>query len=202
MELTLGSYYVTEELVRFLRAIRLRRHKNMKRDNALFSFYAGTGVRATEGLRVRVGDLRMGAGTKEDPCLVRVRRLKKRGQEVVSDVFFSSAVRYALMTYLRSLPEECKMPDSPLFPMTRQGLWSLAKYYANQSGVEKRCAIHAFRHTRAVMLYQETRDVAFVMHQLGHARIETTMIYVHVVDGMTKAAAVDLPDLGLPPMVD
>lgn len=194
MPLTRENYYTSSEMALYLRTIRQRPHKHMERDNALFSFLMGTGVRATECLRTTIGDLSLGAGTQEDPCSVKVMRLKKKAP-TPAEVFFSTGVRNALQAYLRKLPTECRNDDAVLFPVTRQGLWSLARYYMRRAGLSKRSAVHACRHTRAIELYSKTRDLAFVASQLGHSKIETTMIYVHIVDGMSKAAQVELPGL-------
>lgn len=199
MGLNRDKYLSRDELRRFLYAIRTRPHKNAKRDYALFAVYSGTGVRATEGIRLLVPDIVIGGGTPDDPSLIRVRRLKKKGRIVIEDVTMGASVRLAVQAYLRSLPVEEKAPTSRLFPMTRQNVWSLAKRYAKIAGLNPKYAVHTFRHTRAVLLYEDTKDVALVQHELGHSKIDTTMIYVHVVDGARRAAASDIGDLGLPP---
>jgi integrase len=200
MALTRDKYLNREELKRFLYSVRTRPHKNSKRDYALFAVYAGTGVRATEGLRLRVSDAVLGSGAAGDTALLRVTRLKKKGaRPVVEDVSVPPSVRLALLAYIRSLPPEDRQAHSLLFPMTRQNVWGLAKHYARLAGLNPKFAVHTFRHTRAVLLYEDTKDVALVQRELGHARLDTTMIYVHVVDGARRAAASDVGDLGLPP---
>ena len=41
--------------------------------------------------------------------------------------------------------------------------------------------LYDFRHHYATMLYQRTKDILYVKEQLGHKRIETTLIYTHLI---------------------
>jgi integrase/recombinase XerD len=44
----------------------------------------------------------------------------------------------------------------------------------------KSIRLYDLRHYYATMLYVKTRDILFVMRQLGHKRIETTLIYTQL----------------------
>lgn len=41
--------------------------------------------------------------------------------------------------------------------------------------------LYDFRHYFAAMLYHKTKDILYVKEQLGHKRIETTLIYTHLI---------------------
>ena len=41
--------------------------------------------------------------------------------------------------------------------------------------------LYDFRHYYATMLYQKTKDILYVKEQLGHKRLETTLIYTHLI---------------------
>ena len=41
--------------------------------------------------------------------------------------------------------------------------------------------LYDFRHYYATMLYHKTKDILYVKEQLGHKRIETTLIYTHLI---------------------
>jgi integrase len=41
--------------------------------------------------------------------------------------------------------------------------------------------LYDFRHYFATMLYHKTKDILYVKEQLGHKRIETTLIYTHLI---------------------
>lgn len=48
--------------------------------------------------------------------------------------------------------------------------------------LEKKVTQHALRHTFAKKLYRMTNDLRKVQKTLGHSSIQTTMIYIHLVD--------------------
>lgn len=41
--------------------------------------------------------------------------------------------------------------------------------------------LYDFRHYFATMLYQRTKDILYVKEQMGHKRIENTLIYTHLI---------------------
>jgi integrase len=45
-----------------------------------------------------------------------------------------------------------------------------------------RVSMYSFRHYFATMLYHKTKDILLVKQQLGHKRIENTLIYTHLVN--------------------
>ncbi len=49
-------------------------------------------------------------------------------------------------------------------------------------GVNKRVTCHTFRHTFATQLLKTGTDIRTIQKLLGHASVETTMIYTHVLD--------------------
>lgn len=89
-------------------------------------------------------------------------------------------------------PEACRW----LFP-TRHGTQVLTRYVramvkrvAQKADVQEaeRVSPHTLRHTAATDLYRETQDLRLVQKALGHASIQTTQIYTHLVDGELEAA--------------
>lgn len=59
------------------------------------------------------------------------------------------------------------------FPISSQRVWQVWDYYR-----PTKKKFHSLRHTFAVMLYKNTRDIRFVQAQLGHRSITSTMIYL------------------------
>jgi integrase/recombinase XerD len=53
---------------------------------------------------------------------------------------------------------------------------------AKKAGIEKNVHPHTLRHTFATDLYNQTKDIRMVQKALGHANIQTTTIYTHIID--------------------
>lgn len=66
-------------------------------------------------------------------------------------------------------------------------LWALLRKAMNLEADEE-FVIHALRHTFAVRMVESEVDIRVLQELMGHAKIETTMIYAHVSRRTSKAA--------------
>ena len=146
------------------------------RDVALVELLLGTGLRISEALALRRGDVTLGARSGE----VRVRRGKGGVSRTVP---LTATVRRALRDYLELYPDLGK--DDPLWVGERgalkspSGVFRLLKKYARFAGVDETAVSpHVLRHTFATRyLAANPNDLRGLAALLGHASLDTVMIY-------------------------
>jgi len=63
---------------------------------------------------------------------------------------------------------------------TQRGVQWCIKEAKSKLGIQKKVTAHVFRHTYATHLLEDGLDIISVKELLGHARIETTLVYLHV----------------------
>jgi site-specific recombinase XerD len=61
------------------------------------------------------------------------------------------------------------------------------KTLCKKSGIRKEITTHTLRHTYATHLLEDGLDIVSIKELLGHANIETTMIYLHIAQTGRKA---------------
>ena len=158
---------------------RLLRHVHAggnARDAAIVELLLGAGLRVEELLALDRGSVTLG----ERSGLVVVRKGKNQAYR---EVPLTAPVRRALRKYLELYPN--LKEDDPLWvgqrgPLKdRSGIWRMLKKYARQARVdEEQVSAHVLRHTFARRyLDANPDDLRHLAALLGHASIETTMIY-------------------------
>ena len=55
------------------------------------------------------------------------------------------------------------------------------KEAVRKSGISKRATCHTMRHSFATHLLESGTDIRMVQSLMGHAHVETIMIYLHVI---------------------
>jgi integrase/recombinase XerD len=148
------------------------------RDRTILELLYATGMRASECLDVKLGDVNLTAGYLVCTGKGRKQRLVPVGAEAVQWV----------RRYLREVrPLWTRRRDSGrLFvnprggPLSRQSLWAIVRQAAARAGVRGRVSPHMLRHSFASHLLEGGADLRSVQAMLGHADIATTQIYTHL----------------------
>lgn len=154
------------------------------RDHAMVELLYSTGLRVSELVGLRAGDIDLqmgclrciGKGDKE--------RLVPAGKQALA----------AVQCYLRdSRPKLLRGKQSPyLFlnrlggKLSRVGFWKVLSAYGRRAGLRARLTPHKLRHSFATHLLERGADLRSVQLMLGHADISTTQIYTHVIQERLK----------------
>jgi len=160
------------DLRRLLRAV----HAGGRvRDSALIELLAGTGLRVGETLALQVGDFQI----SDRSGIVTVRLSKGGGTRRVP---LTVEVRHALTAYLSTFPTPMAL-TAPLWQgkrgplLHRSSVLRLLEIYSRQAGIDA-IGPHALRHTFATRyLAANPGDLRSLAALLGHANLETVMIY-------------------------
>ncbi len=149
------------------------------RDRAMLEMMYGCGLRVSELVTLKSGDVDTRAGL--------VRPFGKGGKE--RQVPMGDGIRDSLAAYLKSSrPKllEKKPPTTALFvthrggPMTRQHFLVLVKTYARQAQIAKTISPHILRHSFATHLLSGGADLRAIQEMLGHVSVQTTQRYTRV----------------------
>ncbi len=74
-------------------------------------------------------------------------------------------------------------------PMSNRGIQFIMRQTLKKSNIQKAVTLHSLRHSYATHFLEDTGDLFSLKENLGHARIDTTLVYVHIVGSLPRSAA-------------
>jgi len=158
------------------------------RDKALLELLYSTGLRVSELVGLRVGDMEMrmgclrciGKGNKE--------RIVPVGRKALAAVEqYLTESRPVLLRMRRHAPAVPNLFVNRLGgKLSRVGVWKILAGYGRRAGLRAKLTPHKMRHSFATHLLEGGADLRSVQLMLGHADISTTQIYTHVVEERLK----------------
>ncbi len=178
------------------------------RDAAMITLMYASGLRVTELVTLRLGDLDLSRGT-----VAPLGKGGKRRLVPVADVAVAIVKKYLDEVRARVIEKTTKrrgtskarMPagkkeDDIVFvsprggALTRQAFWKSLRAYVLAAGIAKPISPHKLRHSFATHLVARGADLRAVQTMLGHANVATTEIYTHVArDHVRRAHAMAHP---------
>lgn len=166
---------LTSAEVRSLMAACSRRGALGHRDRALIATMYRAGLRVGELLALDVKDVDLASGE------IRILR-GKGGKARLVAVDGETAALVEL--WLAKRERAGVAAGGPLFctfkggPLSRVQVSQKVKALAKECGIEKRCNLHAIRHSRAVDLDKHGVSVTVIQEALGHSSLSTTETYL------------------------
>jgi integrase/recombinase XerD len=164
------------------------------RDRAMLSLTYAAGLRVSELVGLRPGDLDLERGIVAAHGKGGKRRLVPIGQIALEHVEAYLAASRASVERARGRKKTRAGGPNALFPsprggrLTRQGFWKIVGSYARAAGIGGRVHPHQLRHSFATHLLAGGADLRSVQNLLGHADVATTEIYTHVTRDHVKQA--------------
>lgn len=148
------------------------------RDKAMLELLYATGLRVSELVELRVGQVNLRAGFVQVIGKGSRERLVPLG-EVALD-WLPRYLRESRPLLLKGRLSEVLFPGRNANPMTRQTFWHRIKKYSLAQGMTGHFSPHTLRHAFATHLLNHGADLRAVQSLLGHADLSTTQIYTHV----------------------
>ena len=144
------------------------------RDTALLTLLYGCGLRISEALSLKRGDVPLGQS-----LTILGKGSKERSVPVLP------VVREAITAYAAKIPFGLEKAG-PLFlsrrgkPMSAREAQSLMQHLRGALGLAERATPHALRHSFATHLLANGGDLRAVQELLGHASLSTTQTYTEI----------------------
>jgi len=148
------------------------------RDRAMLEVLYATGLRVSELISLKTGDLQLDVGYLTAFGKRSKQRIVPLGEEAVRSLKqYWNVARPQLDRQRNSLYVFLNRSGEGL---TRQGFWKMIKRRATEAGISRKISPHVLRHSFATHLLDNGADLRSVQAMLGHADISTTQIYTHV----------------------
>jgi len=163
-----------EEVGRLLEAVSKNGARNAQRDRALLEVIYATGMRVSEAINLRIGDVDLEANVVRCATGTRQRTIPLTAQAAAALRAYLDGARRDMTTlsgddYVFINPSGRRI--------TRQSVWQITRHYAQAAGLSSELTPHTLRHSRAAHMLNAGEDVRRVQAWLGHANLATTQMY-------------------------
>jgi integrase/recombinase XerD len=155
------------------------------RDKALIEVLYATGLRVSELISLRAGDLNLDEGYLT--CIGKgdKQRMVPLGLEATGWVRrYLQDGRSALLRKKTSPWLFVNARDGGA--LSRVGFWKVLKEYGLKAGLSADLSPHVLRHSFATHLLERGADLRMIQVMLGHADLSTTQIYTHVLEARLR----------------
>jgi len=163
-----------------LNALKAELHQQNVRDYAWFVVGINTGLRISDLLRLKVGDVRETRTRWKERLIVQEQKTGKR-----KEFPLSPTMKKALAEYLATRPTA--QPAEALFPsqkggrpISRQTAWQILHDAARAVGITDPIGTHTLRKTFGYHAYQGGADLAVIQDLFNHSSPGITLRYIGI----------------------
>jgi integrase/recombinase XerD len=156
-----------QECIAIFKAPELLKHR------VLLSLIYSAGLRAGEASRLKIADIDSGR------MMIHIRQSKFNKDRYVplSPLILQGLRKY----YYACQPAEYLFNgNSAGSPLSIKGMQWALREAVKKCKLQKGISLHTLRHSYATHLLEEGMDIVSIKELLGHERIQTTMVYLHV----------------------
>ena len=156
------------------------------RDKALIEVLYATGLRVSELIALRAGDLNLDEGYLT--CIGKgdKQRMVPLGHEAADWV--RRYIREGRPVLIGKKPSPWLFVNARGTALSRVGFWKILKTYGTKAGISRDISPHVLRHSFATHLLERGADLRMIQMMLGHADLSTTQIYTHVLEARLRAS--------------
>ena len=161
----------------------LKRKKN-PRDLLLFTAGINLGLRISDLLSLKVGDVKDHKGDIRDFIYITEQKTKKQRKIALNDgvrealqIYFNKTGVYDLDRYL-FISEKSKKNR----PLTRVRAWQLINEWCRKVGIEERMGTHTLRKTLGYQMRKKGIAIEVIQAILGHSNAKVTSRYIGISD--------------------
>jgi integrase/recombinase XerD len=158
------------------------------RDRAMLSLAYAAGLRVSELIHLKLGDLDLQRGVVAAFGKGGKRRLVPLGEVALAHLGAFLEARNTESPQLRMERSATVFATKRGKAFTRQMFWKVVKRTARSAGLGERVHPHQLRHSFATHLLAGGADLRSVQTLLGHVDISTTSVYTHVSLDHVRAA--------------
>ncbi len=170
---------LTEEEQQALLAVPNSRYPTGQRNHAMLRLMLDAGHRVGELVAQRWRDIDLGTGK------LHIKNGKGARDRVL---WINNGCLEILQSWRERQAAELGAAPDHVFttldgkPLSTRYVQQMVKRYRERAGLAKQVTPHTLRHTYATDLLRQTKNIRLVQKALGHASLQNTQIYTHIVD--------------------
>jgi len=138
----------------------------------IIQFIYSTGVRVSEVVKIRVGDMDLDRGL----CYIRQGKGNKDRVVVLAENLIPE-IKKCIST---KNVAEFLFANHQNSNLSVRSVQKVLKKATREAGIKKEFGVHALRHSFATHMLEQGTDIRYIQKLLGHKKLETTQVYTRV----------------------